>query len=105
MQIIDLPTGQMLALSADKARHVQVMYGRIWLTETGRSEDVFAASGEVIDLSTRGLVLVEGLGFARIAVVARAPRRVLPWPNLVASLHSLARHALARVRQAAAAFG
>jgi hypothetical protein len=35
---------------------------------------VFAASGEAIELSPRGLVLVEGLGFARIAVMAPARR-------------------------------
>ena len=72
MQIIDLPAGQMLVLSADAVKHVQVMFGRVWLTETGRLEDVFACSGEVIDLSDRGRVLIEGQGFARIAVVARA---------------------------------
>jgi hypothetical protein len=85
VQILDLPTGQMLALSADKAHHVQVLYGRVWLTETGRSEDVFAGSGEVIDLSRRGLVLVEGLGFARIAVVTRARRSGLRLPRSLLS--------------------
>jgi len=60
-----------ISLSAASVQRVQVLYGRVWLTESGRLEDVFAASGEVIDLSRRGLVLVEGLGFARIAVVGR----------------------------------
>lgn len=72
MQILDLPSGQLLTLSAARARQVQVLYGRIWLTETGRSEDVFAASGDQIDLSRDGQVLIEGLGFARVAVLARA---------------------------------
>jgi len=66
------PSGRpVISLSAASVQRVQVLYGRVWLTESGRLEDVFAASGEVIDLSRRGLVLVEGLGFARIAVVGR----------------------------------
>lgn len=72
MQILDLPSGQLLTLSAARVQQVQVLYGRVWLTETGRSEDVFAGSGELIDLSRDGQVLIEGLGFARVAVLARA---------------------------------
>ena len=72
MQILDLPSGQLLTLSAARVQQVQVLYGRVWLTESGRSEDVFAGSGELIDLSRDGQVLIEGLGFARVAVFARA---------------------------------
>lgn len=100
VQILDLSPGQLLSLSAARVRQVQVLYGRVWLTETGRSEDVFASSGEVIDLSPRGQVLVEGLGFARIAVLAQAPVRAGGAPGRL-SFHL---RAWAR-RLRAAAFG
>lgn len=75
VQILDLASDQLLTLSAARVQQVQVLYGRVWLTETGRSEDVFADSGALIELSQDGRVLIEGLGFARIAVFARAGAR------------------------------
>jgi hypothetical protein len=96
VQILDLQNGHLLTLSPGTAQRVQVLYGRIWLTENGRSEDVFAASGEVIDLSPRGRVLIEGLGFARIAVVAPAPRGAAPsWRAVSHRVRSFARRVLA----------
>lgn len=96
MQILDLQNGHLLTLPPGAAQRVQVLYGRVWLTETGRSEDVFAASGAVIDLSAQGQVLVEGLGFARIAVLAPAPRgAALVWRVGLARVRAAARRALA----------
>jgi hypothetical protein len=96
VQILDLESGHLLSLSPGTAQRVQVLYGRVWLTETGRSEDVFAASGAVIDLSPRGRVLIEGLGFARIAVLAPAPRGVAPsWRAVLRRVRSSARRVLA----------
>jgi hypothetical protein len=102
VQILDLPSGQLLTLSAARVQQVQVLYGRVWLTESGRSEDVFAASGALIDLSRDGRVLIEGLGFARIAVFARADART----RAGRALHRWARsgQALAQ-RLRAASFG
>lgn len=79
MKIIDLQHGEAFAFDAGAGRPVQVLYGRIWLTEPGRRDDVFAASGDEISLSKGGRVLVEALGFARIAVpsVAQRPARSL----------------------------
>jgi hypothetical protein len=91
MQILDLPAGQLLGLSSARAGRVQVLYGRIWLTESGRSEDVFAASGDVIDLSRHGRTLVEGLGYARIAVHARPARGGVWRARLDAMLAPVAR--------------
>lgn len=96
MQILDLHNGHLLTLSPGTAQRVQVLYGRVWLTETGRSEDVFAASGAVIDLSARGHALIEGLGFARIAVLAPAPRgAALVWRVGLARVRAAARRAVA----------
>jgi hypothetical protein len=96
VQILDLQNGYLLTLSPGTAQRVQVLYGRVWLTETGRSEDVFAASGAVIDLSARGRVLIEGLGFARIAVLAPAPRSAaLVWRVGLARVQAAARRAIA----------
>ncbi len=96
MQILDLQNGHLLTLFPGTAQRVQVLYGRVWLTETGRSEDVFAASGAVIDLSPRGQVLIEGLGFARIAVLAPAPRgAALAWRVVLPRVRAAARRAMA----------
>jgi hypothetical protein len=32
VQILDLPSGQLLKLSAARVQQVQVLYGRVWLT-------------------------------------------------------------------------
>lgn len=102
MKILDLHQEHLLTLAPGAAQRVQVLYGRVWLTETGRSEDIFACSGEVIDLSASGLVLVEGLGFARIAVFARADAGV----RAGRLLRRLPQHLRARVqRLRAATFG
>ncbi len=101
MKIIDLVHGELLAVPAD-AHRLQVMFGRVWLTERGAAQDVFAASGECIDLAGRRQVLVEGLGFARVALLAAAasPSR----PGRAAALRRLLlrwRHAPQRMPRTA----
>lgn len=66
---VDLGYEQMLLLESHPRTRVKVIYGGIWLTEEGLPQDVFAASGEEVALRSRGLAVVEGLGYARVQVM------------------------------------
>jgi hypothetical protein len=65
---IDLGYEQMLLLESRQGARIKVIYGGVWLTEEGRPDDVFAASGDEVALKSRGLAVVEGLGYARVQV-------------------------------------
>jgi hypothetical protein len=69
---VDLGYEQMLLLDSHPSTRIKVIYGGIWLTEENRAQDVFASSGEEVALKSRGLAVVEGLGYARVQV-AEAP--------------------------------
>lgn len=79
VKIIDLQPGESFAFDAGAGRPVPVLYGRIWLSEPGRCDELFAASGDEISLSKGGRLLVEAVGFASVAVpsVAQRPARSL----------------------------
>jgi hypothetical protein len=66
---IDLGYEQMLLLESRPHTRIKVIYGGIWLTEEGLRQDVFAASGDEVALQSRGLAVVEGLGYARVEVM------------------------------------
>jgi Protein of unknown function (DUF2917) len=75
-RIIDLHGGELLRLDAAAGAQIRVLFGTVWLTEPGRFDDVFAASGDEIVLDHGGQVLVESQGFARLVVPARRPHSV-----------------------------
>ena len=66
---IDLGYEQMLLLESHPRTKIRVIYGGIWLTEEGLPQDVFASSGDEVALKSRGLAVVEGLGYARVQVL------------------------------------
>lgn len=70
-RIVDLHGGALLAIDAAAGARVRVLHGTVWLTEPGRRDDVFAASGAQVPLERGGRVLIEALGFARVAVPQR----------------------------------
>lgn len=72
-RIVDLQRGQLLRLDTARGARVQVLYGAIWLTEPGRSDDVFAGSGDDVVLDRGGRVLIEAQGFARLIVPVPHP--------------------------------
>lgn len=72
MKIVDLQRGDLLSFSAASGHRIQVLFGQIWLTEPGRLDDVFASQGESVTLQSRGRVLVESSGFARVAMTPAA---------------------------------
>ncbi len=69
VRTIDLGYEQMLLLESRPQTRVKVIYGGVWLTEEGLQQDVFAASGDEVALKSRGLAVVEGLGYARVQVM------------------------------------
>jgi hypothetical protein len=69
---VDLGYEQMLLLESHPRTRIKVIYGGIWLTEENRAQDVFASSGDEVALKSRGLAVIEGLGYARVQV-AEAP--------------------------------
>jgi hypothetical protein len=68
IRTVDLGYEQLLLLESRPRTRIKVIYGGIWLTEQNSPEDVFATSGEEVALKSRGLAVVEGLGFARVQV-------------------------------------
>jgi hypothetical protein len=95
-RIIDLQRGELLRLDTARGDRVQVLFGKVWLTEPRRLDDVFAGSGDEVMLDHGGRVLIEAQGFARVIVPASLPaagldgafarlaaaaRRLLPVPS------------------------
>jgi len=76
-RIIDLHNGQMLQLDAAPGAQVRVLFGAVWLTEPGRLDDIFAASGDEIVLDRGRRVLIEAQSFARVIVPAARPQPML----------------------------
>lgn len=68
---VDLGYEQLLLLESHPRTRVKVIYGGIWLTEEGSPQDVFAGSGDEVPLKSRGLAVVEGLGYARVQVTEK----------------------------------
>lgn len=70
---VDLGYEQLLVLESKPGMKVRVLYGNLWLTEEGTSQDVFAGSGSEVALKSRGRAVIEGLGEARVQVVEATP--------------------------------
>src|SRR5258706_5036599 len=69
VQTVDLEHDQLLLLASHRRTRVKVLFGGVWLTEEGMTQDVFACSGEEVALKSRGLAVIEGLGVARVQVL------------------------------------
>jgi hypothetical protein len=81
---VDLGYEQMLLVESHPRTRIKVIYGGIWLTEEGRTQDVFASSGDEVTLKSHGLAVVEGLGYARVQVL-EAPALLSRWIGAVRS--------------------
>ena len=91
---VDLGYEQMLLLQSRPHTRIKVIYGGIWLTEEGRTDDVFAGDGEEVALKSRGLAVVEGLGYARVQVMEPA----FSWRSLLRAAERAAAAVTARVQ-------
>jgi hypothetical protein len=86
IRTVDLGYEQMLLLESHPRTRIKVIYGGVWLTEEGQVQDVFAASGDEVALKSRGLAVVEGLGYARVQVMEPP----LGWRSVAAGLRRAA---------------
>jgi hypothetical protein len=77
----DLGYEQLLTFLGRPGTRVRVLYGAMWLTEEGRTQDIFAGCGDEVTLRSGGLSVIEGLGVARVQVIDPGRRR---WPGLIA---------------------
>lgn len=79
VRTVDLGYDQLLMLDGEPGTRVKVLFGGVWLTEEGATQDVFAADGEEVALRTRKGALLEALGPTRVQVIEprRGPRRWL----------------------------
>jgi len=78
LRTLDLPGGSLLPFTSIPGGRVRVLYGRVWLTAEGDTQDAFLASGQEVSLASRGLAVIEALGPARIELIetARGPSRI-----------------------------
>lgn len=83
---LDLPGGSLVPFTSIPGERVRILHGRVWLTEEGSRHDAFLASGEEVQLGSRGLAVIEALGPARVqlyedlrgpTLIARAARWAL----------------------------
>lgn len=103
VRTVDLGYEQMLLLESRPRTRVKVIYGGIWLTEEGLAQDVFAASGEEVALKSRGLAVVEGLGYARVQVMESPSgwsKVGAVWQRAAVELSGWLRRSLARLMPA-----
>jgi uncharacterized protein YjiS (DUF1127 family) len=71
--ILNLNSNGSLRMAGARGASVQVLDGRVWITEAGRRDDAFVERGARYDVGSDGVVLVGAEGRARIDL--RPPRR------------------------------
>jgi hypothetical protein len=69
VKTFDLGYDQILLLESHPQRRMRVLHGGVWLTEEGRTEDVFASCGEEVALHARHSALIEALGPTRVEII------------------------------------
>lgn len=58
--VSELARGEVIALHGRRGQTLEVLSGRVWLTQTGGSGDHFIAAGEQHTLVASGRLVVEG---------------------------------------------
>ena len=69
-RIIDLGNDELAALDAAAGARIRVEQGSVWLTEEGRLQDLFIGTGREEVLGSGRRALIEGIGRARVVVIA-----------------------------------
>jgi hypothetical protein len=69
VRLIDLVAGEVHGLRIGPPARLRVLEGRVWVTEERLLDDIVASGGDEIDVSRRGMTVLEGLSAARVAVV------------------------------------
>lgn len=65
-----LAAGELLRLDAPRAIEVACESGRLWITETARTDDVWLRAGESARLLGEGTVVLEAVDGARLSLSA-----------------------------------
>jgi len=75
--VLRMKPNDFLRLRGARGIAIDVVAGRVWITEDGRALDSFVSAGSSYRVAGDGLVLVgaEPAGEARIAVLPRRPVR------------------------------
>lgn len=68
---INLGYEQMLLIKNEAQTKVKVLYGGVWLTEEGLSQDQIVGAGETAVVHSRGRVLLEALQPSRLELARR----------------------------------
>ena len=56
--VLNLIENDFLRLTGARGTTVEVLDGRVWITEAGRARDAFVSSGMSYDVASDGLVVV-----------------------------------------------
>ncbi len=71
VKIVDLQRGDLYPIRTGTPASLRVLFGRIWITEPGRRDDLFAGAGDELTVRPKSEALVEALGFARLTITAQ----------------------------------
>jgi uncharacterized protein YjiS (DUF1127 family) len=80
--ILTLGSNEFLRLSRARGTTVEVLDGRVWITEAGSERDAFVAPGKRYNISGNGLVVVgsdDGAPAAAARIAVRPPIWRLLW--------------------------
>jgi len=75
IRTLDLDHEQLLMINGAPGTRVRVLYGTMWLTQTGVAQDAFVGSGGEVEVRGPGKVVVEGIGAARVQLAVPGRRR------------------------------
>ena len=77
--ILNLAANDFLRLTKARGTTVEVLEGRVWITEAGRERDAFVNSGMRYDIAGDGLVVVGQEGGREGGMAARIAVRPAVW--------------------------
>jgi hypothetical protein len=75
IRTVDLDHEQLLMIDGEPGTRVRVLYGTMWLTQTGVAQDAFVGSGGEVEVQGPGKVVVEGVGPARVQLARTRTHR------------------------------
>jgi len=98
---VDLGYDQLLLIERRPGTRVKVLYGGVWMTESGELNDVFAHGGEEVAVRSRRLAVLEGLGATRVELIE--PLATGRWTERLKRIGAVARDWVAKARTLPAA--
>lgn len=68
---------QVLRLTHAAGTRITLLGGRVWITESGRTDDVFLSAGESHRVEGDGVVVIEAMALRQAPA---EPARLMVWP-------------------------